>query len=352
MTPSARSDAGAHHKQRLLWGIFRSATLLCSLGSMVAFAQERNTNPLRQDASTPGLIPLPEMTAGDRYKGEDGGLYGGGQNEPPAAHLAAAEKESAEIKPRDARGAPSPDGSIVLLAIGMSNTTHEFSAFKALADNDPAKNPRVVIVDGAQSGRGAEEWSIDPTAERSWREADTRMKHAGVTAAQVQVIWLKQANHYPKTDPFENAKALRTHLTMIVNLARARYPNLRLAYLSSRSYGGYCGRHPEPESYETAFSVRWVVQDQIAGKGELNFDPSRGPVKAPLVLWGPYLWANGTTPRKGDGLVWKRADFISDGVHPSDSGRNKVADMLLGFFKGDSTARTWFLNRIHPGGSR
>ena len=34
--------------------------------------------------------PLTDMTAEDRYKGEDGGLYGGGRNSPPEAHLKAA----------------------------------------------------------------------------------------------------------------------------------------------------------------------------------------------------------------------------------------------------------------------
>src|SRR5207249_543007 len=37
-----------------------------------------------------GLKPLTDMTADDRYKGEDGGLYGGGKNEPPEKHLQSA----------------------------------------------------------------------------------------------------------------------------------------------------------------------------------------------------------------------------------------------------------------------
>ena len=39
---------------------------------------------------TVGFKPLDEMTAADRYKGEDGGLYGDGRNEPPPELLAAA----------------------------------------------------------------------------------------------------------------------------------------------------------------------------------------------------------------------------------------------------------------------
>src|SRR6185295_14624782 len=37
-----------------------------------------------------GQKPLTEMSAADRYKGQDGGLYGGGKNEPPAEHRRAA----------------------------------------------------------------------------------------------------------------------------------------------------------------------------------------------------------------------------------------------------------------------
>ena len=64
-----------------------------------------------------------------------------------------------------------------------------------------------------------------------------------------------------------------------------------------------------------------LSQDQIKVAEELNYDAARGPVKAPLLLWGPYLWGAGTTPRKSDGLVWLREDLSNDGTHPSDSGR-------------------------------
>jgi lysophospholipase L1-like esterase len=53
--------------------------------------------------------------------------------------------------------------------------------------------------------------------------------------------------------------------------------------------------------------------------------------------------ADGTIPRKDDGLIWERNDLAEDGVHPSESGRRKVAEMLLNFFKTDSLAATWFV---------
>jgi hypothetical protein len=52
-------------------------------------------------------------------------------------------------------------------------------------------------------------------------------------------------------------------------------------------------------------------------------------------LWGPYLWADGTTPRKSDGLIYESKDVDIDGTHPSESGRKKVAELLLRFFQTD-----------------
>jgi hypothetical protein len=292
-----------------------------------------------------GLKPLTEMTAKDRYKGEDGGLYGGGRNEPPEAHQTAAKKETAQIVPRDGDGKPAPDGKTVLVSISMSNATQEFSLFKQIADKDPDKSPLLTIVDCAQGGQAMAEW-VDPKG-RPWAEADRRLTAAKVTPQQVQVAWIKLANKGPSGDLAEHGKKLQKDTLAVLHNARARFPNLRIVYLGSRIYGGYATGplNPEPYAYEGAFVVRWLIQDQIKGDASLNYDAERGMVKAPLLLWGPYFWADGVTPRKSDGLVWERTDLAADGTHPSQSGRQKVADQLLKFFKTDANAKTWFVKK-------
>ncbi len=137
---------------------------------------------------------------------------------------------------------------------------------------------------------------------------------------------------------------MKGHVVTILNGLKERFPNLRIAYLSSRIYAGYAKStlNPEPYAYESAFVVRWLIQDQINGEPSLNYDADKGPVKSPLLLWGPYLWADGEKGRKIDGLVWKPEDLAGDGTHPSDSGRRKVAERLLDFVKTDSTASGWF----------
>jgi hypothetical protein len=296
---------------------------------------------------TTGLVPLDQMTAQDNYKGQDGGLYGGGKNQPPPAHLQTALAQSSKIVPLDADGRPSPKGKIVLLSIGMSNTTMEYSKFKQLADSDPAKSSLLVIVDGAQGGQDAEKWNHEGA--NTWKVAEERMEAAGVTTNQVQVVWLKQARISPSRfgDFPKHVEELEGHILGSLQIARKRYPNLRIAYLSSRIYAGYAttSLNPEPYSYESAFAVRNLIRSQISGDPALNCDPAKGEVKVPFLLWGPYLWADGLTPRQSDGLVWKREDLSDrDGTHPSPaSGRQKVAKLLLAFFKSDPTSKPWFV---------
>src|SRR5262249_51198814 len=134
---------------------------------------------------------------------------------------------------------------------------------------------------------------------------------------------------------------------IVLRKLKDTFPNLRIAYFTSRIYAGYArgpgaDLNPEPYAYETAFAVRSVIQEQIKGGKELNFDAARGAVKAPLLLWGPYLCADGKTPRD-DGLAWVAQDISSDGTHPSEIGRKKVAEHLLKFFKNDPNTKTWFV---------
>lgn len=295
-----------------------------------AMEERRGATPPRAPRETSGLKPLDEMGVDDRYQGEDGGLYGGGKNVPSDELRRAAEAELARIAPLDAAGKPAPDGRVVLLSISMSNATQEFSHFKRLADVDPAKAAGLTIVDGAQGGQAMAEWA--PPEAAPWAEAERRLKAAGVSTAQVQVAWIKLANKSPSGDLAAHGGKLRKDTQAVLQNAKARFPNLRIAYLSSRIYGGYAtsNLNPEPYAYESAFVVRGLIREQKDG---------------PVLLWGPYLWADGTTPRKSDGLVWTREDLAKDGTHPSESGKDKVARLLLNFFKSDPLAKPWFAAR-------
>jgi hypothetical protein len=301
---------------------------------------------IQPKVDTSKLKPLTEMGTGD-YHGFKGGLYPGGKNERPAAHEAAGLALAKQVQPLDADGKPSADGKIVLLSVGMSNTTQEFSTFKRLADADLDKNPKLVIVDGAQGGMSANrilDADDNGSGTRFWTTVDRRLDNAGVGRKQVQVAWIKQADPGPRQGFPQYAQTLQGELRQIVQLMHRRFPSLKLVYLSSRTYGGYARTplNPEPYAYESGFSVRWLIEEQLKGAPELAYEGKQGHVKAPWLSWGPYLWANGTSKRT-DGFSYTESDFGSDGTHPSPSGQRKVADLLLVFFRTDSTTKPWFV---------
>ena len=291
--------------------------------------------------SQTGLVPLTQLGSGT-HGGFAGGLYPGGQNVPPSQHLADALAKAGDIVPRDATGAPHPDGWIGMVALGMSNTTHEFGAFERMADTDTTRNARLVIMDTAFGGQTAT--VLANPAAPYWTTLAQRVTAMGLTAAQVQVAWLKEAEANPANDFPVHAQALRDTLKRVVQNLHDKYPNVKICYASSRVFGGYSaqgGLNPEPQAYESGFSVKWLIEDQIAGDPALNYGALAGDVRAPLLLWGPYLWADGTVPR-ADGLVWNLADFETDHVHPSASGEQKVADLLAAFFAADPTTQAWW----------
>jgi len=316
--------------------------------------------------ATGGRVPLPELGTGT-YKGFTGGLYPGGSNAAPAAHAAAGQARAQAIAPLDTSGAPSASGAIVMVSVGMSNTTGEFCSSSSTTTNcttwsfmgqaaaDTAVNhTTLTLVNGARGGQDAQAW--DAATDPSYDTVRlNRLGALGLTERQVQIAWVKQADAGPRDSlpvALADAYQLESRLGNIVRALKTRYPNLKLVFFSSRIYAGYATTtlNPEPYAYESGFAVKWLVQAQIdqmanagtitdARAGDLNYDTG-----APWIGWGPYLWADGLTPRQGDDLVWQTADFAPDGTHPSQSGQQKVGTMLLVFFKNSAFTKCWFVN--------
>ena len=308
-------------------------------GAVLSSRGARSTNT--------GLIPLSDLGAG-LYRGFPGGLYPQGRNAPPVAHEAAALAAASQIAPRNAAGGLDPTGLIGMIAVGMSNTTHEFGAFERNEDLNRMRNARVVLLDTGQGGQTAA--LIADPASSYWTLMMNRLTSMGMTAAQVQVAWLKEADAGPPDNFPLHAQILRDELKLVVNNLHDKFPNLRMCYLSSRIFGGYAAPgslNPEPQAYESGFAVKWLIEDQFNGDPALSYGQA-GPVRAPLLMWGPYLWADGSTPRS-DGLVWLPSDLEADFTHPSPSGEQKVAGLLSAFFAREATARGWWPARTDTG---
>jgi hypothetical protein len=322
---------GAHYRQltaRLYPAIVKILRFL-GLGLLaIVAAAAAQASPAREaganaecSQTATGLIPLTDMGK-RRYKGQRGGLYPGGLNQPGRLYLRQGLAAAKRVRP--------VNGRVVVLSIGMSNTSQEFRSLMRLATGDAEIKPTVKLVDGAMGGWDARR--VSKPAGGYWQALDRRLAAEGVTPREVQAVWLKEAIA-GEDRPFPaDAKALHTNLRAIAQILPRRFPNLRLIYVSSRIYAGYAvtALNPEPAAYDSGYAVRWLVQDRMQGR-----------LKGPWIGWGPYLWADGEQGR-ADGLVWTCEDVRKDGTHPSPAGAAKVARALLQFFKTAPTAKSWF----------
>ncbi|MCA9922179.1 MAG: hypothetical protein KC421_07400 [Anaerolineales bacterium] len=270
-----------------------------------------------------GLMPLNDLGS-DSYQGFQGGLYPGGTNAAPADYLNRAMQAVNNINTNE---------PFVLLSIGMSNTMREFETFQQVADADTRKNPNLIIINGAQTSQDSATIS-DPNADY-WAGVDSKLTQIRLTPDDVRVVWLKEAHARPDLPFPQDAQQLQAETAAIIDILNTRYPNLEIIYLSSRIYAGYATNdlNPEPYAYQGGFAVKWLIEEKMS-------DPQ---YTGPALLWGPYMWADGLTPRS-DGLTWACDDFKNDMTHPSELGKAKVANLLLDFFTTDETA-VWFTNK-------
>ncbi len=279
-----------------------------------------------------GLTPLIDMGTTVTYKGSEGGLYPGGQNTPPADYLAAGVAKANTVKPLDANGNPSATGTIGFISIGFSVTRDEFLALQNSSKTDATKNLQVKIVNAAQSSVTADQ-TADPNSSY-WPTVDSLLVAKKLTKPQVEVVWVKTVDDEGQGFPYD-PMFLKGQLEQTINNVTARFPNVKIVYVSARSYSGYTTeqlRGPEPEAYEVGFAVKWTVQDAVNGA----FAPG------PWVGWGPYFWADGLHARS-DGLTWACADFKADGIHPVGTGLTKTTNLWNQLLHNDPTATPWYL---------
>jgi hypothetical protein len=277
-------------------------------------------------------IPLTDLTSA--YRGLDVGLYPGKRNTPPDDHLAIGlERATKGIRPLDANGKPAANGRIILMALGMSNTSSEFARFVADARANRAINRQLTILNASLSGSDAARWTDRDSF--PWKNAVSMASAGSLSPNQVQVIWIKQAHLRTAAFPQE-VELFKANLQRMIDIASGLFPNLQIVYLSSRTRAGTPSRQGpgEPQAYETAFGVRRVIEEHMAARRKSG----AGGV---WLSWGPYLWANDA--KRSDGLVWECGDLQADTIHPTASGDKKVADQLMAFFMSAETAAPWFL---------
>ncbi len=308
-----------------------------------------NCNNITTDVTgtTTPMVPLTDLGTGT-YQGFEGGLYPNGSNLMPASHDADGMAFANAIQPLDANGNPDPlNGKEVLIGVGMSTAHTDWDGFISAAQADPTVNPKLVIVNLAMNGVLGSRYA-DPKDSVWASDLNYLLPQAGVTANQVVAAWVAESDALSSGTFPSDMYQLTGQLEGLAQNLHNYFPNLKLAYYSSRYYTGYSNGilHPandEPYAYESGFAVKNMIAAQLNGSPALNYNSANGPVKAPWLAWGAYYWANGLLARS-DGLVFSCQDAKADGNHPSiPKGKQKDALQILNFFKTADTTAPWFL---------
>ncbi len=355
--------------------VLLSFTVAAALASLRPGASESHANP----ASVNARIPITDMGVTDSYFGFAGGLYPEDHDasghvvaihdDIPADHLAAGKAAAMRVQRRALDGTPSPVGSWVLLTVGMSNCDQASSGLLRTYDGkggavkqlDYSRTGSVKeaapwsflgqvaeqrarghvnqdgleVINGAWGGHPAPYWTnttivkygLFPEVNCYDFVRDDKLAPNGLSEAQVQVIWLYQADSIHEggvsfgetvapqdggpaptpigSPPYTNADAftLALELSQIARTCKARYPNLQMIFVSTRESCAYsigtgpgaapfsfydnlqgtgptfatfqapfapCSStlpasvlNPEPFAYETGFAVKWLLAAQI-----------------------------------------------------------------------------------------
>ena len=301
-------------------------------------------------AVTSGFTPINDLGKGTFTNAWNvvwqGGLYPNGSNFLPAGHKSAGIQMASQIQYLNNNGNPDAvNGKIVWLSIGMSNGTQEAQQFIPIVNSYKGKNQKLTLVDGAVGGQTAAIISTPANSNYTtyWNTVNTRLTNSGVSAYQVQVVWIKEAD-VANAQPIKNYyDSLVVRLKRAVREIKVRFPNVKLCYFASRISARYASSalNPEPYSYYTGWAIKKVIEDQINGDLQLAYSGTN--TKSPWLSWGIYLWSDGDIPQKTNpNVFWSCPnDFQSDGTHPSVDGAKKVGNLLLDFFSNDSIASKW-----------
>ncbi|MEW5938334.1 MAG: hypothetical protein AB1750_01620 [Chloroflexota bacterium] len=273
------------------------------------------------------------FTSGEPYQGYETGLYPGGSNTIPEAHLEAGIRIAGEIRPLNPEGeADESNGRILALVLGHSNTHAYFSALQShFVEHAAELHPRFELLNAAMGGEQLPQ--IAALEGGVWNRADELTSQPGYSRLQVQALFLHTTYHgccndtgMPPEAFHDSMVAMQSDLAKVLRHAIQVYSNLKIAYLTSDGFRYY--RNFEPHVWREAFAFKWLIETQINGAPDMAFSGTNP--RMPWLQWGPYIWDN----------AWDES-YFTDGVHPSEKALEIVVDKYWTFLLSDEVARVW-----------
>ena len=289
-------------------------------------------------------VPINDLGTGT-YLGFTGGLYPGGVDTPSGQYAKDLKKFARAIVPLNASGVKdsSSNGTIVFISLGGSTSGNLINALKAKTDSNPATNAFLNIFSCSNGYSSASFNSMMNPNDPYWSHVDNVLAGHSITHEQVQIIYVESEDSTNLVFFPGRAYRVRNEIEACMRICKIKFPNIRLVYVEGRTttFHKYEIPNREPSPYYNGWGEKFVIQDQINGVPGTQYKGDSAV--APLVTWGWYQWANGTTKPRKDGFRWLESE-TTDGLHATDAGEDTLATRFQNFLLTDKYAKIWYAN--------
>ena len=315
-----------------------------------------------ENVSISGLTPITYVSGSYTADSitEQCGLYEDNSNTLPAA-----QRNSLILACYDIMQLMDEGQEVGITVVGVSNAELEGEQLVSMAAVDSAIDPRVHIENFGDSG-GSLGGILEPTSNYMTVKLPGFEATSVVENDQRRILIFDQPtdtigndNSNPRNIPIDDFPALiewqADQTKAAIDVLKGRWPNLSVVILTPPTYSGYGGiygtddqgappadivsKRPERMAYECGYGIRELIRRQLSGVvGYRHVEDG-----FPVMVWGPYVWSNGTTPnplQQWDAGVamtslWEDYD-PQDGIHPKGDGTGlelKWATRMLAYLK-------------------
>jgi hypothetical protein len=325
--------------------------IVLSLTIVLAACNKQNTNSRTSAAVNTNAIqftdtvkiPITDL-AKRTYLGFTGGLYPGGINRPTGAYKRDLQKFAGLIKPLNKIGiSDSVVGRICFISLGGSTSGHLMDSLKQKTMRDTATNSFLKLLNCSNGGGRASFQQIMNPNDPYWDHVRKIITTSSVTYNQVQVIYLESEDSLQMVSFPERPLAVKDDIAAAVRTCKTKFANLKLVYLLGRTTTFDDGvnqvTNTEPCPYYNGWACKFMIEDQINGVAGTQYKGDSAV--SPLVTWGWYEWADGTSVPRKDGFVWPES-MTADGLHASNEGEDTLATRFKNFLLTDPYANIWY----------
>lgn len=286
-------------------------------------------------------IPLVDLGAGT-YLGYTGGLYPGGANDASGQYAADLLDASNSIVPIDKTGFPSSTGKVVFISVGASVGGHMMKALITKTTNNPATNPKLLLINCNQGAGYASLNNIMNPKDPYWDRLDHTITKKS-SYQQVQVIYIETDDSTTTVFPVKPIN-IKNNIDSCLRVFKQKFPNVKMVYVlgRTRTFPNVKKWNKEPGPYYFGWGCKWAIEDQINGVPGTEYKGSNAV--APMITWGFYEWAD-SLPRVTDNFYWRFSE-TKDGLHANDAGQDTLTTRFQNFLLTDPYASIWYAN--HP----